>query len=297
MDYNMKECFGIIYGATNKINGKIYIGQTTKSLAERRYAHINSAKNHSSPYGILHKAIRKYGFDSFTWKIIARCDSKKELNEMEFHYIKQYSSHVPNGYNLTYGGEGVLGMKHTDKAKQRMSEKRSGSGNPMYNKSISKICGDKISLKLKKYYAENAGSFFGKKHTIASRQKMSVSRTGTGNHLYGKHLSKEHRRKIAEANRGRHFCKEWCKNISNAKKGKNLGSDNKRSKKYVLCFPDGSEFIVHGLANFCSKYNEVKLSQAHLSGVASGNRKHHKGYKCRYYNKETDSALSVWEDI
>lgn len=51
---------GIIYRAINKINGKGYIGLTTRSLQERKDEHIKSARIESDNY-YFHKAIRKYG--------------------------------------------------------------------------------------------------------------------------------------------------------------------------------------------------------------------------------------------
>jgi len=41
----MKKPFGLIYKATNKINGKAYIGQTTKGLKARRYKHENEKRD------------------------------------------------------------------------------------------------------------------------------------------------------------------------------------------------------------------------------------------------------------
>lgn len=111
--------FGIIYKATNVINGKIYIGQTVQRLHVRIRDHINTAlTNHSNIY--FHNAIRKYGKENFEWEIIECCDSKEELDEIEFHYIKQYNS-FENGYNLTMGGEGSFGYTHSDKIKNKMS--------------------------------------------------------------------------------------------------------------------------------------------------------------------------------
>lgn len=96
----------IIYKATNKINGKCYIGQTVKTLNKRIPSHKCDALTRNSSYG-FHRALRKYGFDSFTWEILCECETKGEMNEMEYHYIKQYRSHgSENGYNMTWGGDG-----------------------------------------------------------------------------------------------------------------------------------------------------------------------------------------------
>jgi group I intron endonuclease len=56
----------IIYKITNKVNGKIYVGQTTRSLEERWYGHCSTANQH----GILGKALIKYGKENFRQEIL-----------------------------------------------------------------------------------------------------------------------------------------------------------------------------------------------------------------------------------
>ncbi|MCK5016092.1 MAG: GIY-YIG nuclease family protein, partial [Candidatus Peribacteraceae bacterium] len=80
----------IIYKATNKVDGKSYIGQTTRSLQRRSYCHKLSSRNGSTTY--FHNAIRKYGFDSFGWQVLETCDTKDQMDEMEHHYIIQYDT-------------------------------------------------------------------------------------------------------------------------------------------------------------------------------------------------------------
>ena len=96
--------YGIIYKATNKINNKIYIGQTTKTLEERIYRHIYRA-NHSLNITHTHfiNAIRKYGEENFIWEVIDKGKNQEELNEKEIYWIKYYNS-VNDGYNIQDGG-------------------------------------------------------------------------------------------------------------------------------------------------------------------------------------------------
>jgi predicted GIY-YIG superfamily endonuclease len=54
--------YGIIYKVTNSINGKIYIGQTTKALKERIKGHYDAHKNTKN---IFHKTLKKYRFKNF----------------------------------------------------------------------------------------------------------------------------------------------------------------------------------------------------------------------------------------
>ena len=54
----------IIYKATNITNGKVYIGQTARSLARRKIEHINQARNNSRSCKYFHAALIKYGFEN-----------------------------------------------------------------------------------------------------------------------------------------------------------------------------------------------------------------------------------------
>lgn len=114
-----KITFGVIYKAKNLVNGKCYIGQTTeKDIIKYCLSHIKNAFAAKNYKKYFHNAIRKYGAENFVFRILELCDSKEELDEMEFHYIKQYNSFcTENGYNMTWGGGGILGYKHTKQAK------------------------------------------------------------------------------------------------------------------------------------------------------------------------------------
>jgi len=128
----------IIYKVTNNTNNKSYIGQTIGYLSIRKSHHKYSAYKSKKNY-YFYNALRKYGWDNFTWEVIEKCDNQKQLNEMEFHYIKQYNSLKPNGYNMTPGYDNkTTGYKFTKEQKKALSRKMSGKNNPNYGK------GDKI---------------------------------------------------------------------------------------------------------------------------------------------------------
>lgn len=85
-----------IYKVTNKINGKIYIGQTSKN-----------DPNYLGSGPVIMKAVKKYGRDSFIKEIIEFCDSRELLNEREIFWIKFYNStDRDTGYNISTGGNG-----------------------------------------------------------------------------------------------------------------------------------------------------------------------------------------------
>ena len=86
----------IIYKITNKVNGKFYIGKTTKTIEQRFQRHYH---NHKTGSTYLYKSMRKYGFKNF---IIEAIEETVELNEREIFWISELSPH----YNMTKGGDG-----------------------------------------------------------------------------------------------------------------------------------------------------------------------------------------------
>ena len=93
---------GYIYKITNKINGKIYIGQTITPIQNRMSKHYSRAKTGTNLTGI-DAAIKKYGKDNFEIEQVVECPNE-DLNQQEQFYISKYKS-FENGYNLTTGGQ------------------------------------------------------------------------------------------------------------------------------------------------------------------------------------------------
>jgi group I intron endonuclease len=236
----MNDCFGIIYKATNITNGKVYIGQTVKTLEHRKKIH--QWTNTKYPF---HRALRRYGRESFVWEILERCDSKDELNEMEFHYIKQSNSKRPNGYNITDGGDGVVGTAITDETRSKMSMAAFKRPRRVF--------------------------------TDEHKKRISMSRIGNKNPNYGKPMPEHVKDLLANINK------------------KRRGDKSTLSKKFVVTEPNGTEFIVIGLNDFCNRYENQKLNRGNLSNCAAGRHKQCKGYKCRYYNPDLDFNLPLWE--
>lgn len=94
-------CLKDIYVIKNRINNKIYVGQS-KNPAERFISHCkkSSAKNDNC---LVDKAIQKYGSENFWFEILE--SNVKNYNEREKYWINKLNSLVPNGYNIQEGGE------------------------------------------------------------------------------------------------------------------------------------------------------------------------------------------------
>ena len=94
---------GIIYIITNKVNSKVYIGQTRKSLSERMRHHFSKYETCTK----LKKAIGQYGKDNFMYSVLELVPYS-ELNERESFYIERYNS-IENGYNIKKGNSEFKG--------------------------------------------------------------------------------------------------------------------------------------------------------------------------------------------
>lgn len=97
---------GFIYKITNKANGKVYIGQTSRTVGVRWQEHIRYSRTEKPEHcKKLYYAIKKYGEDAFSVETIEQCDNKI-LSEREQYWVAYYDS-CHNGYNSTLGGDGA----------------------------------------------------------------------------------------------------------------------------------------------------------------------------------------------
>jgi group I intron endonuclease len=110
--------FGWIYAITNLITGKMYIGQTVRSLAVRWSVHRQCARH--GEQSALCRAIRKYGEENFLIEPICSCPVDL-LYERERYFIAAWDTGVDHGrgYNLTAGGDG---LRPSEVTRGRMSD-------------------------------------------------------------------------------------------------------------------------------------------------------------------------------
>lgn len=110
-----------VYAHVNIFNRKVYVG-ITNSIS-RRWGKNGSGYT-SNKYGCFKRAILKYGWDNFEHIILENNLTLKEARVLEQLYIKALDAKVPNGYNLTNGGEGVVGVPFTEEHRKKLSEVR-----------------------------------------------------------------------------------------------------------------------------------------------------------------------------
>lgn len=178
-----------IYKATNKVNGKSYIGYSADWKSRRRIHKYIADKNKKSyPF---YNAIRKYGFDNFSWEVIYQSKDKMHtLEEMETFFIHEYYTLAPNGYNMKTGGEG-------------------GNLNPESRK---KISDSRIGIKFSDEHINNLRlSHLNKKHTEEQKQKISNALKGKNKGKIIGPLSAETKAKMSDSLKGKKY--EYVKKL------------------------------------------------------------------------------------
>lgn len=167
-----------IYAHINKINGKVYIGQTRNNPTWRW-------RNGYAYHGCLlfNQAIKKYGWDNFHHVILESNLTLNEANKIEVELIKYYKS-INMSYNLTDGGSGRDAMN--DIIKLKISKSNKGKKRPFTQEHKDKI---RKALKGKKFTPEHImnikishrGQNMGEKNPMYGKK-------GTDNPNYGRGL-------------------------------------------------------------------------------------------------------------
>jgi hypothetical protein len=192
---------GYVYIITNKVDGKVYIGKTTRSVEERWREHVSHCKSSNLKFS---NAIKKYGNDSFLVETIDSASSDNELNFLECFYIEVLKSNV-SGYNLTKGGEGVSGLIRSEETRHKLSLAGKGRIVPEERR-------ERIRL-----------SMLGKnRRPMSDAQKEQVRVASTG-----RFCSQETREKMSKARKGQKRTQEFKDRLSKLKTGVKLSEAHK----------------------------------------------------------------------
>jgi group I intron endonuclease len=124
--------YGIIYKVTGP-GGKVYVGQTTKALKERKQKHKIRAKK-GDRRTVFCIALLDEGFDNFTWEQIDQAETKEELDQKEREWIAHYNStDLARGYNTESGVRCPL----AEATKRKLSKAKKGRPSPNKGKPCS----------------------------------------------------------------------------------------------------------------------------------------------------------------
>jgi group I intron endonuclease len=180
----------VIYKATNTINGKAYVGYS-ENLEKRKREHKRCGK-------YFHSAIKKYGEDAFEWQIL----KEDATLEDEIRLIAEHET-FEKGYNLTKGGEGILGYSHSQETKQKL--RKAGKGrkcSPLQletlrrNAELMKVRGHSEEVK-QRISSSHKGKVFSEEH------KMNISKNHAAKKETGSfYQSSEYKEKMRTSCKG-----------------------------------------------------------------------------------------------
>lgn len=185
-----------LYKITNKVNHKIYIGQTNNP--KRRWEQYKYRSQYPKKYNqYIYYAMHKDGIDNFIMEMVAFSEIKLQVNVAEIYLIKYFNSRDKNiGYNINVGGEGG---------------------------SEGRFISEQTRQKLSKAGADRT-------HTKETKMKIATSHTG----IKSGPLSEEHKQKLSKIKTGKKISDSARHNISKAKMGDKNPAIRYRGKSWKV---------------------------------------------------------------
>ncbi len=210
-----------------------YVGQTIRSVDRRMKVHVYEAKKQKKRRPVLDwiRSVEKRGFEIG----VVELNKKAKWNTSEEYYIAKLRKDGNKLLNLTDGGEGTLGWKPSQKWRKNVSKRNTG------------IIWSEESKKNRREYLKSNHPMKGKKHSLATRRKMSIAKKGkvlphmllspteeakkkigkasrerlkNYNPLRGRKLSVKTRKKISESLTGKKHSEETRRKMSASRKGR-----------------------------------------------------------------------------
>jgi group I intron endonuclease len=200
-----------IYKITNLVNGKIYIGQTSKTAEQRFVKHKLNAKNGLDTY--LYRAIRKHGEDHFVIESIFITFDMDAADFYEKHFIRECKSYVIDnptiGYNMTRGGDGIDSETGSIIQKARFQSGNHNWAQPEWSE-VNRQNNLKRVAEGRHHFAGAVGSQFQKdrvaaglhpwagKHGSEHNRQKSRKAISEGTHNFGSEFSSYHNKQRVE---------------------------------------------------------------------------------------------------
>jgi group I intron endonuclease len=163
--------YGIIYKVTGP-TGKVYIGQTTQTLVQRKKCHYFRATK-KDLRTVFQGALLEFGFSAFIWEQIDTAETAEELNNKEMEWIAFYKANDPrHGYNISKGGPGT-GYSPSEETRKKISE--GNKGKSAWNRG-------RIGVYTKEQLKHMSEAQKGRIITDEHRHKISIAHIGIQNH-------------------------------------------------------------------------------------------------------------------
>jgi len=224
-----------IYIVKNKINDKVYVGQSWNGGHYRFSEHMGHSTTNECPK--FYNAVRKHDKKNFYFEILASCKIQLDADYLEDLFITEYNS-IKNGYNIRQGGatgkmseetklklsKAMMGHPVSQKVRDAVSLARKGiplteehrikilenalrgEEHPLFGTHQSEESKLKNSLSNKEHWSIYEHPMKGKilgPLPEETRRKISKAVSGDKNGFYGKTHSEETRAKLSAANKGK----------------------------------------------------------------------------------------------
>ena len=247
----------IIYQITNKIDGKFYVGKTTRTLEVRWQGHLGCARRKDTDM-LISRAIHKYGSDNFERKIIEEC-SDETVSAREVFWINELKSHVSQGgYNLTLGGDGgILGFKFSEESKDKIRQKATGRKHS--KETLEKMSKAKLGKKQPaELIAKRRLKLIGKKRTEEQKNRQKAAQLARNYHH-----TDEAKAKLSIASKNRVVTTETREKLRKANKGKSVHTEQSKKKISAANSKAVSLFTVDGV--LVKQFNSLKEASHDMS--------------------------------
>lgn len=249
---------GVIYGLHTGDYDFRYIGKTEHPLAKRLAEHRKWAGFGTTS---VYQWMRKYGAENIQACIIETFTSEDVhlINERErFHIAQQRAGYGKENLNLTDGGDGAMGYRHTEEAKAQMSLTRTG-------RTLSEETRAKLSL---------AG--LGRTVSGETRARISAAKKGTV-------VSEETKAKLAAANLGKTYGPETKAKLSLAFKGRVLSEEH---KERISASNRGKTRSAETRAKLSENAkNQIRTPESNAKRSATQTGRPHRGSHTRWHTK------------
>ena len=162
----------VIYKITNSLNGKAYIGYTSKTADQRLIEHLHEAQDNVKYNSHFKRAIRKHGNHVWSVEVIDWVMNVLEAKTKEQQWIDILDT-VKNGYNSTRGGDGANGYQWTD-------EQRTIASINTYERT------EEHRIKQREVLVSSLDTIAEMRRTEEYREQQRQANLGSNNPQYGK---------------------------------------------------------------------------------------------------------------
>ena len=245
----MSEVFYVYEHIRNDTNEIFYVG---KGSNDRCFTKIGRNQH-------WHNIVN---FAGFTVRMIFENITEELALELEKELIKELREQGVALVNYTDGGDGVSGYKHTNEARAKMSEKKTGvklepfseehkqkmskaamgDNNPMYGKEITDehrarlIVSAKAKVFSPEHRANLSKALIGRKLSAETRKKISEAGKGRQSPNLGKKMSDEQKKKISQSLKGNILPEQTKSKISESLTGRELSEKHKENLRKVALY-------------------------------------------------------------